>query len=155
MQGQYAAPPVLAKMARRDHHRAQPAGPSAATETAGVRADQGRRVGRPQGAAERNRRRADECGASELHGAAGLRVLASEHTIRQCCASIPQAILSRVVFPAPLGPTRLTTCAGPYTFVWIDALCQKIGEGGRTVNVHAMIATWANADGRREILGLE
>ncbi len=30
MQGQYAAPPVPGKMARRDHHRAQPAGPAAA-----------------------------------------------------------------------------------------------------------------------------
>ena len=27
--------------------------------------------------------------------------------------------------------------AGPYTFVWIDALTQKVREGGRTVNVHA------------------
>ena len=45
--------------------------------------------------------------------------------------------------------------AGPYTFVWIDALTQKVREGGRTVNVHALIATAVNADGRREILGIE
>jgi transposase-like protein len=45
--------------------------------------------------------------------------------------------------------------AGPYTFVWIDALTQKVREGGRTVNVHALIATGVNADGRREILGIE
>jgi putative transposase len=45
--------------------------------------------------------------------------------------------------------------AGPYTFVWIDALTQKVREGGRTVNVHALIATGVNADGRREILGLD
>ena len=44
---------------------------------------------------------------------------------------------------------------GPYTFVWIDALTQKVREGGRTVNVHALIATGVNADGRREILGLD
>ena len=31
--------------------------------------------------------------------------------------------------------------AGPYTFAWIDALTQKVREGGRTVNVHALIAT--------------
>src|SRR5258708_5677992 len=37
--------------------------------------------------------------------------------------------------------------AGPYTFVWIDALTQKVREGGRTVNVHALIATGVNADG--------
>ena len=45
--------------------------------------------------------------------------------------------------------------AGPYTFVWIDALTQKVREGGRTVNVHALIATGVNAGGRREILGLD
>jgi putative transposase len=45
--------------------------------------------------------------------------------------------------------------AGPYTFLWIDALTQKVREGGRTVNVHALIATAVNAGGRREILGIE
>ena len=45
--------------------------------------------------------------------------------------------------------------AGPYTFVWIGALTQKVREGGRTVNVHALIATGVNADGKREILGLD
>ena len=42
-----------------------------------------------------------------------------------------------------------------YAFVWIDALTQKVREGGRTVNVHALIATGVNADGKREILGLD
>ena len=45
--------------------------------------------------------------------------------------------------------------AGPYAFVWIGALTQKVREGGRTVNVHALIATGVNADGKREILGLD
>ena len=45
--------------------------------------------------------------------------------------------------------------AGPYTFVWLDALTQKVREGGRTVNVHALIATGVNADGKREILGID
>ncbi|MFE3455892.1 IS256 family transposase [Nonomuraea sp. NPDC059194] len=45
--------------------------------------------------------------------------------------------------------------AGPYTFVWIDALTQKVREGGRTVNVHALVATGVNADGHREILGID
>jgi len=45
--------------------------------------------------------------------------------------------------------------AGPYTFVWIDALTQKVREGGRTVNVHALLATGVNAGGHREILGLD
>ena len=42
---------------------------------------------------------------------------------------------------------------GPYTFVWTGALTQKVREGGRTVNVHCLIATGVNADGCREILG--
>src|SRR4051812_31983076 len=45
--------------------------------------------------------------------------------------------------------------AGPYAFVWMDALTQKVREGGRTVNVHVLVATGVNADGRREILGVE
>jgi putative transposase len=45
--------------------------------------------------------------------------------------------------------------AGPYTFVWLDALTIKVREAGRTVNVHALIAVGVNADGSREVLGLE
>jgi putative transposase len=37
--------------------------------------------------------------------------------------------------------------AGPYTFVAADALVLKVREGGRTVNVHALLATGVN--GRR------
>jgi putative transposase len=44
--------------------------------------------------------------------------------------------------------------AGPYSFVWLDALTQKVREGGRTVNVHVLVATGVNADGHREILGV-
>jgi transposase-like protein len=45
--------------------------------------------------------------------------------------------------------------AGPYTFIAADALVLKVREGGRVVNVHALIATGVNADGHREILGIE
>lgn len=44
---------------------------------------------------------------------------------------------------------------GPYAFVWVDALPQKVREGGRIINVHALIAVGVNADGHREILGLD
>jgi putative transposase len=44
--------------------------------------------------------------------------------------------------------------AGPYTFVAADALVLKVREGGRIVNVHALLATGVNAEGFREILGL-
>ncbi|MEU1466599.1 IS256 family transposase, partial [Streptomyces sp. NPDC005727] len=45
--------------------------------------------------------------------------------------------------------------AGPYTFVWVDALTQKVREGGRIINVHALVAVGVNADGHREILGID
>ena len=37
--------------------------------------------------------------------------------------------------------------AGPYTFVAADALVLKVREGGRVVNVHALIAAGVNAEG--------
>jgi putative transposase len=45
--------------------------------------------------------------------------------------------------------------AGPYTFMAADALVLKVREAGRVVNVHALIATGVNAEGYREILGLD
>ena len=45
--------------------------------------------------------------------------------------------------------------AGPYTFVAADALVLKVREGGRVVGVHTLVATWVNADGHREILGVQ
>ena len=45
--------------------------------------------------------------------------------------------------------------AGPYRYLWIDALTQKVREGGRVVNVSTVIATAVNAEGRREIIGFD
>ncbi|MGW3636145.1 IS256 family transposase, partial [Streptomyces sp. NPDC005122] len=45
--------------------------------------------------------------------------------------------------------------AGPYAFLWVDALTQKVREGGRILNVHVLIAVGVNADGHREILGID
>jgi transposase-like protein len=45
--------------------------------------------------------------------------------------------------------------AAHYTFVWMDALTLKTREHGRIVNVHALIAVGVNADGGREVLGLD
>lgn len=44
---------------------------------------------------------------------------------------------------------------GPYRYLWIDALTQRVREGGRVVNVAAVIATAANCEGRREIVGFD
>jgi putative transposase len=45
--------------------------------------------------------------------------------------------------------------AGPYTFIAADALTMKVREAGRVVNVACLVATGVNADGHREILGLD
>ena len=45
--------------------------------------------------------------------------------------------------------------AGPYRYLWIDAVTQRVREGGRVVNVSAVIATASNAEGRREIVGFD
>ena len=51
--------------------------------------------------------------------------------------------------------TRPLGEAGPYTFVAADALTMKVREGGRVRNVSVMVATGVNADGHREILGVQ
>ncbi|KRB75068.1 transposase [Nocardioides sp. Root190] len=51
--------------------------------------------------------------------------------------------------------TRRLTDAGPFTFVAADALVLKVREGGRVVPVHVLVATGVNADGHREILGVQ
>lgn len=45
--------------------------------------------------------------------------------------------------------------AGPYPFMWIDALAVKVREGGRICNTSMLVATAVNSDGYREILGVE
>jgi putative transposase len=44
---------------------------------------------------------------------------------------------------------------GPYRFVQADALTMKVREDGRVINVHCLLAVGVNADGHREILGLD
>lgn len=44
---------------------------------------------------------------------------------------------------------------GPYTYVWMDALTQKVREGGRIINIATVIAVGVNADGHREVLGVD
>ena len=43
---------------------------------------------------------------------------------------------------------------GPYPYVWLDGLTQKVREGGRIVNVCVVVATGVT-DGQREILGMD
>lgn len=51
--------------------------------------------------------------------------------------------------------TRRLEDAGPFTFVAADALVLKVREGGRVVPVHALVATGVDADGHRQILGVQ
>ncbi len=44
---------------------------------------------------------------------------------------------------------------GPYRYLWIDALTEKVREAGRVVNVSAVIATAVSAEGRREVVGFD
>ena len=52
-------------------------------------------------------------------------------------------------------PTRSLAEPGPFTFVAADALVLKVREGGQVVPVHALVATGVNADGHREVLGVQ
>lgn len=44
---------------------------------------------------------------------------------------------------------------GEWPYLWIDATYLKVRRGGHIVSVAAIIAVGVNADGRREVLGLE
>jgi len=45
--------------------------------------------------------------------------------------------------------------AGPFTHVWADALTMKVREGGRIVDIACLLAVRVNAEGTREILGVD
>ncbi len=51
--------------------------------------------------------------------------------------------------------TRSLAESGPFTFVAADALVLKVREGGRVVGVHALVATGVDADGHRQVLGIQ
>ena len=44
---------------------------------------------------------------------------------------------------------------GAYCYLWLDALSQKVREEGRIVNVSVVVGTAVNAEGKREIVGLD
>ena len=44
---------------------------------------------------------------------------------------------------------------GPYTYLWLDALTQKVREAGRVVNAVCATAIAVNSDGHREVLGVD
>ncbi len=44
--------------------------------------------------------------------------------------------------------------AGPYRYLWLEALTQRVREEGRIQQVTVVVATAVNADGKREMLGV-
>lgn len=54
----------------------------------------------------------------------------------------------------PFTPTARTPAATLSAPSWEDRI-QKVRGGGRIINVHALIAVGVNADGHREILGID
>ena len=44
---------------------------------------------------------------------------------------------------------------GPYRYLWLDALTQRVREEGRIAQVSVVVATAVNADGKREVLGID
>jgi transposase-like protein len=44
---------------------------------------------------------------------------------------------------------------GPYRYLWLDALTQRVREGGRIAQVSVVVATAVNAAGKREVLGID
>ena len=44
---------------------------------------------------------------------------------------------------------------GPYPYLWLDALTQKVREDGRIVNVSVVVATAVNGEGKWEIIGMD
>ena len=44
---------------------------------------------------------------------------------------------------------------GPYAYIWLDALTQRVREEGRIVNVSVVVGTAVNTEGKREIVGLD
>src|ERR671938_863558 len=50
---------------------------------------------------------------------------------------------------------RTRRLAGTYPYLWVDATFLKVREGGRVVSMAVVIAVGVNAEGQREILGLD
>jgi transposase-like protein len=44
---------------------------------------------------------------------------------------------------------------GPCAWLWLDALTQRVREGGRVVDVAVAVATGVNTEGQREVLGFD
>ena len=82
----------------------------------------------------------------DLIKALGCDGISSSQVSRICCQQLYEVVESFLGRPLD---------GGPYPYVWLDGLTQKVREGGRIVNVCVVVATGVNAEGQREILGMD
>ena len=79
----------------------------------------------------------------ELAKAMGLAGI-SKSQVSRLCAEIDERVRAFLARPIE----------GSWPYVWIDATYVRSRQGGRIVSVAVIIAVGANADGRREVLGI-
>jgi transposase-like protein len=74
------------------------------------------------------------------------------------CDGISKSEVSRICEELDEGVRAFRTRPlenGPYPYLWLDALVQRVRENGRVVNVAVVVATAVNASGQREIIGVD
>jgi putative transposase len=70
----------------------------------------------------------------------------SAHQINRVCTELDEVVNAWRTRPLE---------THPYVFVWIDTLAIKVREAGRIVNSTVLVATAVNAEGKREVIGLD
>lgn len=70
---------------------------------------------------------------------------------------ISKSEVSRICGALDAAVTRFRTrpLVGPFPYVWLDATDLKVRQHGRVVSLAVVIATGVNAEGHREVLGLD
>ena len=68
----------------------------------------------------------------------------SKSQVSRICAELDTVVRSFLERPLD---------GGPYRYLWLDALTQRVREEGRIAQVSVVVATAVNADGKREVLG--
>ncbi len=80
------------------------------------------------------------CGRVQAMGMSGI----SKSSVSKLCKDIDERV--NAFLKRPL--------AGDWPYLWLDATCLKVREGGRIVSVAAIIAVAVTTEGKREIVGL-
>ena len=70
----------------------------------------------------------------------------SKSQVSRICAELDSVVTSFLERPLD---------GGPYRYLWLDALTQRVREEGRIAQVSVVVATAVNADGKREVLGID